>query len=50
MSDKNCLLFLETIALRIAGPEDIPAQRLYIRRGYIPDGAGAVYDRLPERP
>lgn len=26
------------------------AQRLYVRRGYIPDGAGVVYDRAPVRP
>lgn len=26
------------------------AQRLYVRRGYVPDGAGVVYDRLPVRP
>lgn len=26
------------------------AQRLYIRRGYMPDGAGACYDDVPVRP
>lgn len=26
------------------------AQRLYVRRGYVPDGAGVVYDRQPVRP
>jgi len=26
------------------------AQRLYVRRGYMPDGAGVVYDNIPVTP
>lgn len=26
-----------------------PAQRLYVRRGYVPDGAGVAYDDVPVR-
>lgn len=27
-----------------------PAQRLYVKLGYVPDGAGATYDHLPANP
>jgi GNAT superfamily N-acetyltransferase len=27
-----------------------PAQRLYVKKGYIPDGTGACYDDIPVRP
>lgn len=27
-----------------------PAQRLYVRMGYVPDGAGIAYDDIPVRP
>lgn len=27
-----------------------PAQRLYVKRGYVPDGAGAVYENEPLEP
>ena len=27
-----------------------PAQRMYIRRGYIPDGRGLMYNKLPVNP
>ncbi len=26
-----------------------PAQRLYVKKGYIPDGAGMCYDDVPVR-
>ncbi len=31
-------------------PDYGPAQRLYVRLGYIPDGNGVTYDRQPVRP
>lgn len=42
---------METMGIGVGLNRDYgPAQRLYVRLGYLPDGAGAVYDRQAVSP
>ncbi|MDX1933664.1 MAG: GNAT family N-acetyltransferase, partial [Capsulimonadales bacterium] len=49
-AERCCLLRSSTVGIAVGlDPDYGPAQRLYVRRGYVPDGRGLHYGNRPVR-